>query len=240
MSEDIQLASIPPRGRHRRHVANLLSLGNLCCGLGAVAMAAAGRLDVTLVLVLLGCALDGLDGLAARRGGGTPFGVLADDIADAITYGLAPGAAVFFTVGAAEGLIVGAAYALFTWTRLLYFTLTKGSAEAGCFGGVPSAIGAVLVVSTLLVLGDHALYVGAGVGVACALMVAFPVRYLHGSKLLRKPIVRAGLGVAALLVAVVVLLAGVQGLAALLLGGALAYGFWPSARALSAALKPAV
>ncbi len=44
----------------------------------------------------MGCLFDGFDGAAARKWGGTRFGVYSDDIADGVNYGIAPGFALFF------------------------------------------------------------------------------------------------------------------------------------------------
>ena len=69
---------------------------------------------------------DGLDGAAARRFGGTRFGVLADDVADAISYGVAPAIAVAIATSGIEGTAVGVVYGTLTLTRLVFFTLRKG------------------------------------------------------------------------------------------------------------------
>ncbi len=78
----------------KRLVADLLSATNLACGIASAACAVAGRFEVSLLLLLVGAACDGLDGAAARRWGGTRWGVLSDDIADGVNYGIAPGVAL--------------------------------------------------------------------------------------------------------------------------------------------------
>ena len=65
----------------RRHLADALSAANAACGVASTCFALAGRADVSLLLLLAGAVCDGLDGAAARRFGGTRFGVLADDVA---------------------------------------------------------------------------------------------------------------------------------------------------------------
>ncbi|MDH5672662.1 MAG: CDP-alcohol phosphatidyltransferase family protein [Myxococcales bacterium] len=233
--DQVHTTAIARRSR-RRHVADALSFGNLLCGLSAMAAAVAGRLDTMLALILLGWAFDGLDGLAARRWGGTRFGVYADDVADAITYGLAPGVAIALLLGGGAGLLLGGSYALFTWSRLLYFTLTKDAAEAGSFGGVPSAVAAVLVASALLLFGKEPVYVGAAVGAACTLMVAFPMRYSHLSRVLGVRKRRPLLVILAVTASAATLFAGPHGLAIVLFSAALAYGLWPSVKALRQAM----
>lgn len=166
-------------GRKRKYIADSLSFGNLCCGLLSIYFASRGRLDFALSFVLLGALLDGLDGLAARAFGGTRFGVIADDLADGVTYGVAPGAALFFVLGGAEGAILGALYTIFTISRLVYFTLNKNGADPNYFAGVPSPTGGVLVMSTLVCLQGQEALIGFLVGVACVLMVSFDTAYRH-------------------------------------------------------------
>ena len=110
----------------KRFIADALSAGNLLCGFGSMAMAWQGRLDLSLVFLMLGAAFDGLDGAAARRYGSTRWGVFSDDIADGVNYGIAPGVAILlhFRTPAGidmEGLVIGLAFIVFTISRLVFF-----------------------------------------------------------------------------------------------------------------------
>jgi phosphatidylserine synthase len=77
-------------------LAWLCTLGNLSCGLGAVALLWLGPPNGEAWfgwLVLLGAVLDGLDGPIARWGGGqSHWGGRLDTLADAVSFGLAPAA----------------------------------------------------------------------------------------------------------------------------------------------------
>ena len=64
---------------------------NALCGVASIYFATQGRIETSLLLLLVGAAFDGLDGAAARKWGGTRFGVYSDDIADGINYAIAPG-----------------------------------------------------------------------------------------------------------------------------------------------------
>ncbi len=221
-----------------RRVADLLSAGNLASGLGAVAFALQGRFELCLPLLLLGAALDGLDGAAARRWGGSRFGVYSDDLADAVSYGVAPGVALACALGPPAGWIVGGSFTLFTVTRLVYFTLNKTKADPGCFAGLPSTAGAVVALCAILTVGSHPALVGLLAGAAATLMVTFDARYRHlgriageHPRLLLGLIPMAGLAVAAWFTF------GPQWVAAPLLIAALAYGMYPTVKNMAAAIK---
>jgi len=182
---------------HKRFIADVLSLGNLLCGCFSIYMAYLGRIDMSLVFLMLGAGFDGLDGAAARKFGSTEWGNLTDDIADAINYGIAPGVAValhFRVLGspseqwmdhiANEGLILGGLYVIFTIGRLSFFTLNKDTSDPEYFRGVPSTIGGIVVLSATYLFKEYPAILGLMVGVACVLMVSFDARYRHKGRVL--------------------------------------------------------
>jgi len=222
-----------------RHLADLLSLTNAALGVASCAFALAGRADVSLLLLVAGAVCDGLDGAAARRFGGTRLGVLADDIADAISYGIAPGVAVAATAHGAMGTAVGVAYALLTITRLVFFTLDKASpsADPRRFRGLPSTVGGIVVLSVAALMPESPVAVAFAAGVVTALMVTFDASYEHLGRaaLSLAPRERAAVGLA--FVAVVAFGLVTHALAAACLAAAIAYLAWPSAVALRAAAQ---
>ena len=167
----------------KKYLADSLSFGNLCCGVAAIGVCSQGKFELGLLLVLSGALLDGLDGAAARFFGGTRFGVIADDLADGVTYGLAPGAALYFLLTGVQGAVLGLTYAVFTISRLIYFTLNKGTSDPNYFSGVPSPTGGVIVLSTVVCLGAYPALVGLLVGAACVFMVSFDTSYRHLGRL---------------------------------------------------------
>lgn len=227
-----------PRFMKRRLIADALSATNLGCGLLGVVAALHGRPDVALLLLLVGALCDGLDGAAARRFGSTPWGVWSDDVADAVSYAIAPAFAVAVAVDGPTGVVVGGAYALFTLARLAYFTAAKSTADPGYFAGVPSTIGGVVALTSSILFADEPALVGLLVGVACAQMVAFDASYRHLGRvvLARRRNVVAALVVAVLL-GVVALFQPVVPVAALL-AGALAYAFVPAMQRVRALGRP--
>lgn len=211
-----------------RFVADLLSLSNLGCGVLSITSAASGHLGWSLILLLLGAGFDGLDGAAARRWGGTRWGVYSDDVADGVSYGLAPGLALAFTLPGVEGTILGIAFTVFVWSRLVFFTLAKGSSDPRWFRGAPSTLGAIIALCALILWAGSPGLVGLLVGAACMMMVSFDTLHRHVGRYLashKRSIGWVMVGAAGLLGAAEVF--GVKAPTAALLAGALGYGLLP-------------
>jgi CDP-diacylglycerol---serine O-phosphatidyltransferase len=93
------------------HLADLLTIANGCCGVGAVfhAMRYVAQSEVTnivvaVLLVPLALTFDVLDGWVARwRHKASPMGRELDSLADVISFGVAP-AAIAFAVGLTTAL----------------------------------------------------------------------------------------------------------------------------------------
>jgi CDP-diacylglycerol--serine O-phosphatidyltransferase len=169
-----------------RHLADLLSTANAVCGIVSCGFAVVGRPDVSLVLLLVGAVCDGLDGAAARRFGGTRFGVLADDAADAISYAIAPAIAVAVTVSGDAGTIIGVAFGALTVLRLVFFTLKKGAADTdpAVFRGMPSTVGGVVVLSAAILWPQAPAAVAFVAGAAVVFMVSFDAPFAHLGRVL--------------------------------------------------------
>jgi CDP-diacylglycerol--serine O-phosphatidyltransferase len=222
----------------RRNLADALSLGNLATGLAGMWLAAHGRLELSLVMLLAGAALDGLDGAAARRFGGTRLGVIADDVADAVSYGVAPAFALAVTLGGPTGIGLGVLFAVAVVARLLFFTLAKRESDPAFFRGLPSTAGGLLVLAALVLFAGHPLVVGAITGAACILMVSFDVRHRHLGRALTPPRAIAAAATSAFLLGLAIV-TGPPAAAAVLLAAALGYALYPSAIALARAVRAA-
>lgn len=223
----------------KRFLADVLSACNLLCGVASIAFATRGRFEMSLLFVVLGAAFDGFDGAAARRFGGTRFGVYSDDIADGINYGIAPGVALYFALGGGlSGAVIGVFYSLFTITRLVFFTLDKGNSDPNYFSGVPSPAGGLTTMSSILVFEGQPALIGLMVGMACAQMVSFSTHYRHLGRALaqhRRAVVGAPVYAAALLIGL--RLYGARGAAATILVPILFYGFLPTMLAFRRVLQ---
>ena len=218
----------------KRFIADSLSGLNFICGLVSIYYATHHHFDLCLLFLLLGGAFDGFDGAAARKFGGTRFGVYSDDIADGMNYGIAPAYAVYQLMGGVEGLVIGTFYALFTLSRLVYFTLNKDVGDPSYFSGVPSPVGGMMVMSSVVLFVEQPLWVSFIVGVSATLMVSFRTPYVHifralGSRSIKSKR-QALLGAPLFLIAflAIAVFGGPQGAAAVILVGATIYGFIPS------------
>ena len=75
----------------KRQIPNLITLGNLLCGVIAIGYAASGSLRRAALFICLGIFLDFFDGLAARLlKVASPLGKELDSLADVVTSGVAP------------------------------------------------------------------------------------------------------------------------------------------------------
>ncbi|MFD1564091.1 protein sorting system archaetidylserine synthase [Haloarchaeobius amylolyticus] len=93
-----------PRFVGRLGVADAVTIANAALGFVAVVVAAVD-IDLAARLILLAAVADGLDGILARRYGGTDAGPYLDSLADVASFAVAP-AVLSFTV-VTTGLEIG-------------------------------------------------------------------------------------------------------------------------------------
>ncbi len=163
----------------KRFIADALSAANLLCGAFAIWFSTQQRFEVSLLFVLLGAGFDGFDGAAARRFGGTRIGVYSDDVADGVNYGIAPAVALYYLLDGVSAVLLSVVYGVFVVSRLVYFTLMKSASDPNFFRGVPSPVGGLTAMSSIVVFGDEPAVIGLMVGIAIAQMVAFSTDYRH-------------------------------------------------------------
>lgn len=75
--------------------ADAMTLLNAVVGVLALGAAVLGEVQLVAQLVLLAAVADGLDGVIARRFGGTEIGPYLDSMADIVSFGTAPAVFVF-------------------------------------------------------------------------------------------------------------------------------------------------
>jgi CDP-diacylglycerol---serine O-phosphatidyltransferase len=134
----------------RNWPANILTSGNLFCGLFSVLLAMSGHPQLAAWLIVFAAVLDAFDGKAARFfGGGSEFGLQFDSLADMVSFGLAP-AALIYTVAFDDlnipGLVLTFVPVLFTAIRLARFNV-NADGKSHDFIGLSSPLHACLISS---------------------------------------------------------------------------------------------
>lgn len=113
----------------KKHIPNLLTLGNLFCGCLALVQAFNGDLVWAAYFVGISLVLDFFDGFTARMlKVSSPIGKDLDSLADMVTFGVVPGVVMFKMIGEAHlfGIALGLGETpdtavLATDTSIIYF-----------------------------------------------------------------------------------------------------------------------
>jgi len=173
-----------------RTLANLATISNGILGVAAVLYVLAGNKLWAMLLVVCAIGFDGLDGILSRRSARPPsvFGRVADSVADAISFGVAPAFLIAVHTSSSSSwqpweplaLALAAAYLAAALARLTYFTAR--AFDRPYFLGVPTPESALALVVALLFHDTPAFQsvqpVGVLVGVAVlSVMMVVPVPY---------------------------------------------------------------
>lgn len=136
---------------------NFLTVGAICAGLTAIRFALQGRFDLSVALIVVAAALDGMDGRLARLlKSESAIGAELDSLADFVNFGVAPGLVLYLWAlqdTRSLGWIAVLVFAVCCVLRLARFNVrNRGDAsppDDDCFTGVPSPAGALLVLLPL-------------------------------------------------------------------------------------------
>jgi len=138
---------------NRYNLANLITFGNIACGLLALYFIGKGEFTTAIVLAWIAGALDIADGKVARRFGlSTEFGIQLDSFADFLSFVIMPSFLLFYALHKSSPLqeiFLGAVFIFYVISglrRLVEFNLKvdAGSVEK-YFEGVPTPLGAILL-----------------------------------------------------------------------------------------------
>lgn len=128
-------------------VPDFASILNAALGFGSILASAEGRYALSMALILLAMAADGLDGFLARRLGDDPLGTPIDSLADVISFGAAPAFLAVAAFGPAFGL-PGVFYLACGILRLARFNI---SPREETFQGMPiTGAGGMVAAAVLL------------------------------------------------------------------------------------------
>jgi CDP-diacylglycerol--serine O-phosphatidyltransferase len=159
----------PPPRKQRRKLSllqllpNLLTVVAIIAGLTAIRYAVQGAYGISVALIVLAAALDGIDGRLARLlNSETEIGAELDSLADFLNFGVAPALTIYFwalqdTRGTGWSAVL--IYAISCVLRLARFNVdSRGEAtkpQNGFFTGIPSPMGALLVMLPLYLAHTH-------------------------------------------------------------------------------------
>jgi archaetidylserine synthase len=144
----------------RLGVADVMTLLNAVLGVVAMTAAVLGEVMLVAQLILLAAVADGLDGIIARKYGGTEVGPYLDSMADIVSFGTAP--ALFVFIAAQDGwgnliedpeLFVVAAgvaslFVVFSLVRTGLYTVYVGEDERR--PGIQNTLGASILAAAYL------------------------------------------------------------------------------------------
>ena len=149
----------------KKHIPNMVTLGNLFCGTLAAIFAVGGHFEMTALFVVLGIFLDFFDGFFARilKVSGE-LGKQLDSLADMVTSGVVPGIVLFVLLRNNQQLpydihaefkismglpLIGLLVTLSACYRLAKFNLDTRQSES--FIGLPTPAMSLFIVSLPLV-----------------------------------------------------------------------------------------
>jgi CDP-diacylglycerol--serine O-phosphatidyltransferase len=139
---------------NRFNLANLITFGNIACGVIAIHFIVHGDYFIAIILAWIAGALDIADGKVARKYNlSTEFGIQVDSYADFISFVIMPSFLLYYAITAqSSGLtqtVVGVVFIIYIVSglrRLIEFNMKSEEGEvAKFFEGVPTPLGAILL-----------------------------------------------------------------------------------------------
>ncbi len=172
-----------------RLYADILSTLNFFCGLVSLYFAYHGLFAKAIIIIIMGQLFDLFDGRMAEKHGGTKYGPILDDIADFLSFGIAP-AYIMVQTNGPFAWIFGAIYVVGVAYRLIRFVAVdkkRTDLPEGVFNGLPSPAGALVVLGASLVVPVQLLWII--VLVTVGLMVS-TIRFAHFGRIILKQMPR--------------------------------------------------
>jgi len=170
------------RKRQAMHlIPNLLTIGNLFCGIYAILSVFNANYMAAAIAILVAMIFDILDGKSARLTNSTShFGLEYDSLSDVVSFGVAPGLLIYSWALSGQGtfgVAVMFAYVAMGAVRLARFNSTVALADSKYFTGlaIPAAAG---VVASLVILDQHVVRMGAEVKPVLVLIVTLALSFL--------------------------------------------------------------
>ena len=172
-----------------RLYADILSGLNFICGITSLVLTHNHRFAWAICVIIVGQLFDLFDGRMALKHGGTKYGPYLDDIADFVSFGLAP-AYVILEKGGSFAWLIGILYIIGVAFRLYRFVAkdkNRTDLPIGIFNGLPSPAGAMIVLGASLVSTQAILWMLTGVSI---IFMVSHIRFAHFGRVMLKKIPR--------------------------------------------------
>ena len=170
-----------------RLYADILSGLNFTCGVTSLFLSHHRYFAWAICIIIIGQLFDLFDGRMALKHGGTKFGPYLDDIADFVSFGLAP-AYIIAQKGDAFAWIISAIFVLGIAFRLIRFVMIdkkRTDLPEGVFNGLPSPAGALIVLGSALVFSPKILW---GITLFTVGLMVSHIRFAHFGRIILKKI----------------------------------------------------
>ncbi len=170
-----------------RLYADILSTLNFGCGIASLFLTYHRYFAWAISIIIVGQLFDLFDGRMAEKHGGTKYGPYLDDIADFVSFGLAPAYVIVQKGGLIPWLFAFIFFTGVAYRLVRFVTVDKKRTDLpeGVFNGLPSPAGALIVLGAALIGYQDVLWVFALLSVG--LMVSH-IRFAHFGRVILKQI----------------------------------------------------
>jgi CDP-diacylglycerol--serine O-phosphatidyltransferase len=163
-------------------IPNLLTTGNLFCGLFSILAVFSANYVAASIAILIAVVFDMLDGKSARLMNSTSqFGVEYDSLADVVSFGVAPGLLIYSWALSGHGM--GGSAVMFAFVacgalRLARYNVMSTTTESSkYFTGLPIPA-AASVIATVVIFDHHIVRLGAEIKPILILAMTLTLAFL--------------------------------------------------------------
>ncbi len=167
--------------------ADILSTLNFFCGVTSLFFTYNRHFAWAIVVIIVGQLFDLFDGRMAEKHGGTKYGPYLDDIADFVSFGIAP-AYVILKSGGSLAWLFGAAFIMGVAFRLVRFVAVdkkRTDLPDGIFNGLPSPAGALIVLGAALIASPPLLW---AISTLSMILMVSHIRFAHFGRIILRQI----------------------------------------------------
>ncbi len=183
----LSAASIVFKFIPNRLYADILSTLNFSCGIISLILSHTHHFAWAICVIIAGQLFDLFDGRMAEKHGGTKYGPYLDDIADFVSFGLAPAYIVIQSQGN-YALVIGIIFVIAVAWRLIRFVAkdkNRTDLPEGVFNGLPSPAGALLVLGAALVAPPNGLSL---IAIVSSGFMISHIRFAHFGRIMLRQI----------------------------------------------------